>query len=311
MVRSALWLTLVTFACCAGAEHCVPGRQVACACQGGTFGVQVCAGDGSRYDACMCDSGSGTGGFCGSAGCGTAGGSIGGSGDDFFTGGGPPGGGPAGGSAGGQSGGFVDGGGAGGGSTLVECTSTSFLPADLKVFNDDGGLFLGELSGSLVVVDAGSNVIVLAGAGQPSLQLNVDTAGQRADLVLPGQTVELTVKGLLQPVPFAMAASQQIILSRGGELLAFGATLNGLALQVPQLPGIELSDDEALCDFVGTCRQRLHQLRVTLDGGTAVVSSGATVDVAGFRVSLGEFVEKLPSVCDDWSRTRVAGIRLP
>lgn len=34
---------------------CVPGVQVACACLGGTSGIQVCAGDGSRYDTCICE----------------------------------------------------------------------------------------------------------------------------------------------------------------------------------------------------------------------------------------------------------------
>lgn len=34
---------------------CVPGAQVACACLGGTSGIQVCTVDGARYDSCVCE----------------------------------------------------------------------------------------------------------------------------------------------------------------------------------------------------------------------------------------------------------------
>jgi len=35
-------------------KECVPGQQVACACPGGTQGVQACDVDGSRYLPCIC-----------------------------------------------------------------------------------------------------------------------------------------------------------------------------------------------------------------------------------------------------------------
>lgn len=38
----------------ARAAACVPGQQVSCACPGGTSGVQACATDGSRFEACAC-----------------------------------------------------------------------------------------------------------------------------------------------------------------------------------------------------------------------------------------------------------------
>lgn len=48
-------------------SNCTPGAQQACACPGGTQGVQVCADDGRSFKACECGSGassssSGTGG---------------------------------------------------------------------------------------------------------------------------------------------------------------------------------------------------------------------------------------------------------
>lgn len=49
---------------------CVPGHQVACACPGGTEGIQVCNAAGTAYEVCAC--GSGTGG-AGGAGGGTGG----------------------------------------------------------------------------------------------------------------------------------------------------------------------------------------------------------------------------------------------
>lgn len=35
-------------------KNCVPGQQVACACPGGTQGVQACDVDGARYLPCTC-----------------------------------------------------------------------------------------------------------------------------------------------------------------------------------------------------------------------------------------------------------------
>ena len=49
---------------------CIPGQQVACACVGGTSGVQACNAAGGGFEACDCGSGSGGGtvgcgdGFC-------------------------------------------------------------------------------------------------------------------------------------------------------------------------------------------------------------------------------------------------------
>jgi len=36
------------------APGCVPGVQVQCACPGGATGIQVCSGEGSRFEACAC-----------------------------------------------------------------------------------------------------------------------------------------------------------------------------------------------------------------------------------------------------------------
>ncbi|MFO0758201.1 MAG: hypothetical protein U0359_17020 [Byssovorax sp.] len=60
-----------------GGSGCTPGAQQACACPGGTQGVQVCADDGRSFKPCECGSvstttsgtgGSGVGGFTGSTG---------------------------------------------------------------------------------------------------------------------------------------------------------------------------------------------------------------------------------------------------
>lgn len=44
----------LTFASGCKSKECVPGQQVACACPGGTQGVQACDVDGSRYLPCIC-----------------------------------------------------------------------------------------------------------------------------------------------------------------------------------------------------------------------------------------------------------------
>ena len=50
LVAGALWLA----SSAAEAQVCVPGAQVACACPGGSSGVQVCADDGAHLGACQC-----------------------------------------------------------------------------------------------------------------------------------------------------------------------------------------------------------------------------------------------------------------
>lgn len=48
-----------------GGGLCVPGKQDACACPGGTMGVQACLPDGSGYAPCQCGGGTGAGGGTG------------------------------------------------------------------------------------------------------------------------------------------------------------------------------------------------------------------------------------------------------
>ena len=52
-VAIALVAALTLVASCRS-KDCVPGQQVACACPGGTQGVQACDVDGSRYLPCIC-----------------------------------------------------------------------------------------------------------------------------------------------------------------------------------------------------------------------------------------------------------------
>lgn len=60
---------------------CAPGQQIACACGGSVVGYQVCAADGSGYDACVCtdagaggsNDGSASGGSSGAGAAGAAG----------------------------------------------------------------------------------------------------------------------------------------------------------------------------------------------------------------------------------------------
>jgi hypothetical protein len=85
---------------------CVPGVQVACACGGGREGFQRCNTQGSGYEPCVCDPGSGGSGGTGNAGgSGNAGGvgGVGGNGNAAGSGGS----GNVGGSGGAPSGGDV------------------------------------------------------------------------------------------------------------------------------------------------------------------------------------------------------------
>lgn len=53
LVALAVAFTVTSASSCKSKE-CIPGQQVACACPGGTQGVQACDVDGSRYLPCIC-----------------------------------------------------------------------------------------------------------------------------------------------------------------------------------------------------------------------------------------------------------------
>jgi hypothetical protein len=95
LLVAALVAGALSFACAAdtaGTVACVPGRQVECACEDGTTGVQVCNEDSMSYSACMACGSAGSSGSWGSGGSsgswGSGGSSTGGSGGSSGSGGG-------------------------------------------------------------------------------------------------------------------------------------------------------------------------------------------------------------------------------
>lgn len=58
-VRVGLALAVVLMSACGGempmTQACTPGESRACTCVGGAAGAQLCAHDGSRLEACVCD----------------------------------------------------------------------------------------------------------------------------------------------------------------------------------------------------------------------------------------------------------------
>lgn len=72
MTRMGRWLVVASCLACgseadpAGDDHaddpCVPGASIACECDDGSSGTQVCEPDGVGYDACACEGDDGSGG---------------------------------------------------------------------------------------------------------------------------------------------------------------------------------------------------------------------------------------------------------
>src|SRR5262245_34418633 len=54
LLALAIGVVTVLSGACGSSDACVPGDQKACACPGGTSGVQACAADGASYEACVC-----------------------------------------------------------------------------------------------------------------------------------------------------------------------------------------------------------------------------------------------------------------
>lgn len=234
---------------------------------------------------------------------GTAGGAAGGSGGSM-------GGGAGGGTAGGSSTG-----GGGGGTGLPQCGSP--VMADVRLTGSDGGRQDTSLSGLFLVTDAGAgDDIVLEAANQSRLVLTLKHPNRPAGFVTPGEMLELDVVTAAAPIPFTTYVNQSIALSRGNNLIAFGANMqNGSGVAIPALTahGVQISSAGQICIYTfANCTFREHAMQISVGNDAGTVTSTQLATVGGFSVAVTSFNQAMSSgFCDAVSSTRFAAVRAP
>jgi hypothetical protein len=114
--------------------------------------------------------------------------------------------------------------------------------------------------------------------------------------------------------PFGLGIAGRLIVTRRGELVFYAVSgwpeAGSLVPELDRL-GVVLSTAQALCDeWDGQyCRHRLHALRASVDGESAVVMPGE-VQRIGDLTFQGHFFEKLPTSapnCESKGWLRSAG----
>jgi hypothetical protein len=244
-------------------------------------------------------------------------------------GGGTPGGGTAGGgtAGGGTPGGGTAGGGTAGGDTAVAggsaCVTTPDL-IDLTLLRD-GQPYppMGtqerrviDTTVSAYAHDAGLHDVTLT-EGPTLWELRLRTPFPRPGLLTTGDAVELDVQASLSP--FQPVGNLKVILSRAGQVLAFGSQ----ARQQQQVPGLVFETDAGLvarvtglapdgCETsIVSCVWRPWSAQVAAPSLSSItLSSGDTGTFGPFEVAL-EALESTTSMgaCDKPGRTEFAAVR--
>ncbi|HXU03954.1 MAG TPA: hypothetical protein VN903_23490 [Polyangia bacterium] len=127
-----------------------------------------------------------------------------------------------------------------------------------------------------------------------------------ADLIKMGDSFDLTVA--------ATSTSQTVVLSRGGALVAFTASLSQDPLSVPALDawGISVADERVLCEDANLpCGRRAHVARITSGGESAMVVPDQTVTLHDLSFSVNRFEEIFSGGCGLPSFTMMGGFRQP
>jgi hypothetical protein len=247
----------------------------------------------------------GTGGSIG----GTGGGSIGGTGGD---------------------GGGATGGGGTGGVPLPACGgSGSSNPIEVQLVGSDGTLVAAPVTVNAVNVagidsceyvtcPSGISTIAkrisLTAAGPQSWTLYLRNDAMPIDVIRLGDTFDLTVDASTDSTLYR-TVNQTVGLSRGGNLIAFAASLAQFFR--PRLPplgafGVTIADDGAVCATAGSpgCTGRAHAARVTVGTDSAVVNAGQNVNVGWLSFTNSGFLENADTgACDSKSTTVMAGFR--
>jgi hypothetical protein len=278
--------------------------------------------------------GSATGGTGGSATGGTGGGATGGTGGDATGGRGGATGGTGGGATGGRGGGTGGGGsagcGAGGeGGLSPECEACvgGILanPVEACLLAADGTAVLMSLSAQVTVVSfdqvpgpncdstststglAGRLVVEDATAKRWTIYLGLrDLPG---DLVTAGDTLDLKLTG--SRAAFPNGASQLIVLTRAGALVAFGLT--GVYLPGVVTDDVMVTSDGACSTASGQCQFSYYRAKVSVGNATAVIGSGQTKVVGDVAVTVDTLSAFNPGGggCDGSSVARLGGFAIP
>ena len=302
------------------------------ACSGGALDHGGTGGDGSGGSV---ETGSGTGVGTGVAGIGddpgTAG-SVGTAGSAGDTGGsaGPGGSVGAGGSSQGGTGGTSITGTAGR-PMLPACTGTGTDGGGASILGPDGMPVTTPVTAAVTVASIDgcaaepcpppaayqARKIVLASADQTQWTLSLYNSVMPPDLIQVGDAFDLTVNGGVDAT-FYPTVNQTVVLSRAGQLIAFGSSTNQFyRLGLPNLAafGVDIADGGAVCggpkDVTG-CIPETHALVVTVDGSSATVMPGHASTIGWLSFAPGNTTVLADSgYCDAKSVTGMAGFRLP
>lgn len=215
---------------------------------------------------------------------------------------------------GGGTGGASTGGGTAGGYGTDLCVNAG--PGSASVLDASGAAQTTPLIAVVTVLAADSGVFVVDGGAAGLWTVAIDALRLPANLLTVGETVELDVSASVDLTQSYPTVTQDVALSRAGQLIAFGASLESMAVGPPDLRrhGLVVVDDGVTCESTHTiigCARRLHRARFSIAGETAVAHPGQTVNAGRYVFSLGEWVERFGGACDTKDNLRFGGYRTP
>ncbi len=195
--------------------------------------------------------------------------------------------------------------------TVVE---TSIAATPMKVTSVDS---CSAVSCASPATPAATRIVLTSVADQQSWTLLLRLPSLPADLVQQGDSVVLALTAAVDTF-FSKTIDQTIVLSRGGNLVLFVASLSNFG--EPRLPdlspsGIQLEDAGVTCEgpVVSSCGLQRHTVRVTDNGSEALVMPGHTAAVGGLSFSSSAYDRMVDTgACDTKSSVadgRVRGAR--